>query len=84
MQIWSSILQSAKATKNYESHWNYGVYQITKELNTTHTVLNSKGKEEQVYDYPLLNGDLITLRNKLKEYYKKYITPKMFEYELIK
>lgn len=84
LQIWSSIWQSAKATKNYESHWNYGVYQITKELNTTHTVLNSKGKEEQVYDYPLLNGDLITLRNKLKEYYKKYITPKMFEYELIK
>ena len=35
-------------------------------------------------EFERLNGDLNSLRVKLKDYYKKYITPKMFEYELIK
>lgn len=37
-----------------------------------------------MYDYPQLNGDLDSLRVKLKEYYKSHITEKMFKYELIK
>ena len=42
-----------------------------------------KGKKK-VYDYPLLNGDLNTLRTKLKEYYVSHIKYKMFKYQLIK
>ena len=83
ISLWNKILDESKLTKNYDSHWNYGVYQITKELNTFN--LEGKGKSQRkVYDYPELNGDLNTLRTKLKDYYKKYITPLMFEYELIK
>lgn len=83
IDLWNKILSEAKQTKGYESYWRYGVYQITKELNTYKEVGIGRNKKK-VYDYPELNGDLNTLRVKLKEYYKKYITSKMFEYELVK
>ena len=83
IDLWNKILTEAKQTKGYDSYWRYGVYQITKELNTFVEVGTGKSKKK-VYDYPELNGDLNSLRVKLKDYYKKYITPKMFEYELIK
>lgn len=83
MDLWKKILEEAKKTKNYDSKWNYGVYQITKELNTFEKV-GTGSKKQNVYDYPELNGNLNTLRAKLKVYYKKYISEKMFMYELIK
>lgn len=83
LDLWNKILSEAKQTDCYDSKWRYGVYQITKELNTFKEVGTGKSKKK-VYDNPELNGDLNSLRVKLKDYYKKYITPKMFEYELIK
>ena len=83
IELWNKILSEAMQTNNYDCKWRYGVYQITKELNTFVEVTKGKNKEK-IYDYPELNGDLNSLRTKLKAYYKKYITPKMFEYELIK
>ena len=83
MKLWNKILEQAKQTKEYNKDITYGVYQITKELNTFERV-NNNGRMKKVYDYPELNGNLETLRVKLKEYYKKYITDKMFEYELVK
>lgn len=83
MELWKKILEEAKKTKNYDSKWNYGVYQISKELNTFEKV-GTGSKKQNVYDYPELNGNLNTLRSKLKAYYKKYISEKMFEYELVK
>lgn len=83
MALWKRILENAKKTENYNKDLSYGVYQIDKELNTF--VLNTEYKtKKRIYDYPELNGDLVTLRVKLKEYYKKYITEKMFRYELVK
>lgn len=79
MDLWYKILDEAKATANYNPAYTYGVYQITKELNT----FDVDGKTK-VYHYPDLNGDLITLRNRLKDYYKSHITEKMFTYELLK
>lgn len=81
--MWKKILEKAKKTKNYDSKWNYGVYQISKELNTFEKV-GTGSKKQNVYDYPELNGNLNTLRAKLKAYYKKYISEKMFTYELVK
>ena len=83
MNLWYKILAEAKQTANYKPEWTYGVYQITKELNTFMVVGTGK-KKKNVYDYPVLNGDLDTLRTKLKEYYKSHITEKMFKYELLK
>ena len=83
ISLWENILDKAKNTKNYNEDFSYGFWQIAKELNTFEKV-NNNGRMKKVYDYPELNGNLETLRVKLKKYYKKYITDKMFEYELIK
>ena len=81
--LWYKILSEAKQTANYKPEWTYGVYQITKELNTFMVVGTGKNKKKK-YDYPALNGDLDTLRTKLKDYYKSHIMEKMFKYELLK
>lgn len=81
--LWNNILDEAKKTENYDNRLTYGVYQITKELNTSKTVGTGKSKKT-VYDYPVLNGYLDTLRTMLKAYYKSHITEKMFKYELLK
>ena len=80
---WEKILEEAKTTANYNPELTYGVYQITKELNTFKEVGSGRTKTK-AYDYPNLNGNLNSLRIKLKEYYKSHITDKMFEYELLK
>lgn len=81
--LWNNVLDEAKKTSNYNPNLTYGVYQITKELNTSHKIGSGKAKHT-VYDYPILNGYLETLRINLKEYYKSHITDKMFKYELLK
>lgn len=83
MKLWEDILAEAKRTANYDSRLTYGVYQITKELNTWHKTGTGRA-QKTVYDYPILNGYLETLRTNLKVYYKSYITNKMFQYELLK
>ena len=82
-ELWKKILGEVKQTEKYNPELNYGVYQITKELNTFTEEKKGKGKKK-VYDYPQLNGDLNTLRTKLKEYYVSHIKEKMFKYQLIK
>ena len=83
MALWDNILAEAKKTANYDSNLTYGVYQITKELNTSHKEGSGTSKKT-VYDYPNLNSYLVSLRDNLKEYYKSHITDKMFKYELLK
>ena len=83
LEVWNKIIDSARKTAGYNSDFNYGVYQITKELNTSKTVGTGKSKKA-IYDYPELNGYLDTLRTMLKAYYKSHITEKMFAYELLK
>ena len=83
IDVWKQIITEARKTAGYNPEFNYGVYQITKELNTSHAVGTGKSKKT-VYDYPVLNGHLDTLRVMIKEYYKSHITAKMFKYELLK
>lgn len=83
LNLWEQILDKAKETKNYDKTLIYGVYQIIKELNTFEKVKIGKTTKNS-YDYPELNGDLESLRVKLKEYYKTHIWDKMFQYELVK
>ena len=83
MTLWENILAEAKKTANYNPKLTYGVYQITKELNTSHEEGIGTSKKI-VYDYPILNGYLVALRDALKSYYKSHITDKMFKYELLK
>lgn len=83
LEQWNRILEEAKKTANYNSDLTYGVYQITKELNTSHKE-GLGNKKQIIYDYPNLNSYLVTLQKSLKEYYKTHITEKMFKYELLK
>lgn len=82
IKIWERVLTEAKAReiKNYNKKLSYGPYQIEIELNTSHKDDNGK----TIYDYPTLNGELENLKKKLKTYYAKYVTSKLFEYELLK
>ncbi len=81
---WNDILQNAKLTNNYNPQYSYGVYQIEEELNTCKKVKDSKGRESNVYDYPILNGQLNTLKALIKEYYLTEIAPTLYKYELLK
>jgi hypothetical protein len=79
INVFEEVLRIAKTTKNYNSKYKYGTYQIDKELNTSQ-------KEDKIieYDYPELNTKLIELRNKLSKYYEEMIQKKLFQYELLK
>ena len=83
LDLWDNILQEAKKTANYKSNLTYGIYQITKELNTFHQV-GTGTRKNKVADYPTLNGYLVSLRDNLKQYYLDAIKPDMFKYELVK
>lgn len=80
VDIFREVLRKAKGTKNYNSKYSYGTYQIGQELNTRYKDDN----DEWVYDYPELNTAINTLKIKLAKYYEAIIQPKLFEYELLK
>jgi len=83
MNLWKKILSEAQTTKNYVGSLTYGVYQIDTELNTYQ--IEGKGRNmHKVYDYVDLNGDLDSLRDILKIYYKSHILENMLKYELVK
>ena len=82
--LWLKILDEAKATASYDKRKNYGIYQINDELNTSHKVKTARGREKKVYDYPALNGDLLTMRGLIKDYYHSHIQDNLFKYEFIK
>jgi len=79
IKLFEKILKEAKKTKNYNSNYKYGIYQIEKELNTCY-----KKEEINIYDYPELNTKLIELKRKLSDYYETTIQSKLFEYQLLK
>ena len=81
--LWTDLMSEAKRTPNYNPKLTYGVYQITKELDTFHFE-GSGYRKKKVYDDPLLHGYLTSLRNQLKDYYLAVIKPDMFKYQLIK
>lgn len=81
IELFNKIICEAKNTKNYNQNYKYGMYQIDKDLNT---YIIDKYTKKKVYDYPILNGNINTLKNKLKKYYKEQIEVKLFKYELLK
>lgn len=80
IEQWNKILKNATMTENYDANLTYGVFQIIDELNTYH----KDEKNKNIYDYPELNGHLITLKQMVKQYYLNEIVPFLFEYEFLK
>ncbi len=81
MSLWNKIIIQSKITRNYKSQYNYGLYQIKTELNTSHI---DSDTGNSVPDYPELNGNIETLAIRLKDYYLKEIVPTLFRYEFLK
>lgn len=79
LDLWFAVLKEAGKTDNYNPSLTYGVYQITRELNTSH-----KENGKVVYDYPQLNNALRALRKADKKYWETHIREKLFRYELLK
>ena len=52
LSLWDKIISQAKKTEKYNPVFNYGLYQIKAELNTTHVDPDTK---DSVPDYPELN-----------------------------
>ena len=77
---WNNIIKLAKQTENYDGSLTYGIYQIQIELNTFYM----DDKDNKIYNYPQLNGSLLTLKQLVKEYYLKEIVPFLFKYEFLK
>ena len=80
-KLWEMILKQAKETSNYDKSLTYGIYQIYAELNTYY-------KDEEtgrtIYDYPGLQGNLMTLKTLIKDYYSTEIVPVLFKYKFLK
>lgn len=80
VDLWNSILTEAKKTKEYDKRWNYGLYQIINELDTTYEDANGRNQ----YNYTQLHTYITTLKQKVKEYYRNEIVPGLFKYEFLK
>ncbi len=80
VNLWNGVISEAKKTKEYDSKWNYGIYQIINELDTTYIDPNG----DTQYNYTQLHTNLTTLKQKVKEYYIKEIVPFLFHYEFLK
>lgn len=81
---WDKVLDLASKTVGHQDSYTYGVYQIDVELNTKRTVQVNAKRNQTVYDYPLLNGEIKTLRTMLARYHADVITPKLWEFGLLK
>lgn len=80
ISIWENVLSIAKSKDEYDSRLRYGIWQID-------TDINLSWKDEfgdRIYKYPELNGYILALKNRLKQYYKEKICNLLFKYELIK
>lgn len=80
VDLWNGVISEAKKTKEYDPKWNYGVYQIINELDTSYVDANGQTQ----YNYTQLHTNLITLKQKVKEYYIQEIVPYLFQYEFLK
>lgn len=81
LEQWTTLLQYAKKTKEYNPSLTYGVYQIFAELDTSYTDTTT-GKT--IYNYVELHTALAALKTLVKEYYNAEIVPVLFEYEFLK
>lgn len=90
--LWDIVLAVSKTAEEYNPNYNYGLFQIEKDLNIKIPVIKANGqvatdkagKEKTEHKYPALNTAIAALKKELVKYYDAYITPKLFEYELLK
>lgn len=84
--LWSEILTIAKDKGEFNPTYNYGLFQLDKDINIKigSGSFNKKNEEIMVPKYSNLDEKINLLKELLKEYYKTELKPKLFEYELLK
>ena len=92
LSAWKNVLTLSIHTDNYNPDYKYGLYQIERDLNEkvifkdeqNKVVKDKTGKPYLIYKYSELNDSIISLKQKLKEFYNTNIASKLFRYELLK
>ncbi len=86
LQKWREIFKLVKVTKEYNPKFTYGLYQICRDINIKVETGDYNKRNEPImeYKYSDLNDVIKELKEQLKEFYDKHITPKLFKYELLK
>ena len=86
LQKWRKVFKSIKTTEEYNPKYTYGLHQICREINIKIETggYNKKGEPIMEHKYTDLNYEIKELKEQLKEFYDKHLTPKLFKYELLK
>lgn len=86
LQKWNKILKMAETKDEANQKYTYGLHQIIREINIKVPTgdNNKKGEPIKQHKYPELNAEIKEFKKMLKDFYDKYITKKMFKYELLK
>ena len=79
------MLATAAKTPLHDPDLAYGLCQIDVDLNTHHTETRAGSKNQvTVFDHPVLNGDIKTLKTMLNDYHATVIAPKLWSYGLLR
>ncbi|MDD4104171.1 MAG: hypothetical protein PHU89_04150, partial [Bacilli bacterium] len=86
LESWRQVFECAKAKSEFDLSKTYGLSQIDDEINIKigSGQFNKKGEEIMVKKYLDLDEKINQLKKSLKDYYLKFIKPKLFEYQLLK
>lgn len=81
LELYSTLLNHVKETKEYNSKITYGIYQIFAEIDTSF-IDEITGKT--VYNNIQVHSDLQAMKELCRTYYNSEIVPVLFEYEFLK
>ena len=81
LELYSTLLNHVKETKEYRKELTYGIYQIFAEIDTSYT---DEITGKTVYNNIQVHSDLQAMKELCKNYYNSEIVPVLFEYEFLK
>ena len=81
LELYSTLLNHVKETKEYRKELTYGIYQIFAEIDTSYT---DEITGKTVYNNIQVHSDLQAMKELCKTYYNSEIVPVLFEHEFLK
>lgn len=81
LDLYSTLLNHVKDTKEYKPEMTYGIYQIYDEIDTSFT---DEITGKTVYNNIQVHSDLQAMKELCRTYYNSEIVPVLFEYEFLK
>lgn len=81
LELYSTLLNHVKETKEYRKELTYGIYQIFAEIDTSYT---DEITGKTVYNNIQVHSDLQAMKELCKTYYNSEIVPVLFKYDFLK